>query len=221
MERKGTEHIPKDQRVIIFANAPLPSEKFIRKYLGNDAFIVCADGGANRIVAMDIHPDLIIGDLDSVTQNTLNTLSEVAIIRKPDQDSTDLQKALEFVEHRGAHTVVIFGATGGRSDHFLGNISLLLLFNKRLSIEIIDERCTIRLVDTYLTLTGTPGQIVSLVPFSGAAAGITTTGLKYPLRNETLSQSTRGISNEFSEHEATVTVREGNLLAIIHHPKNT
>lgn len=216
------EHSP-DQadhrpRAVVFASAPLPGESFIKRFIRDGDLLVCADGGANRLVGTSLKPDYIIGDLDSVTVDTLGTLKGACVIHRPDQDSTDLHKALSFVESRGITEVLVFGATGARIDHTLGNLSLLILFKERLDIRFIDELCTIRIVNKELTITGKPGQIVSLWPLDRKAEGVCTTGLKYSLSNEPLLHDSRGISNELRAETATVTVVSGTLLAIIHHP---
>ena len=205
--------------VVIFANGPLPPEEFVKKYVENPDLIVCADGGANRIIDWKIKPDVLIGDFDSVSKETLLELGDIALVRRPEQDTTDLQKALDYVDSRsnGECTVLVFGATGERPDHFLGNISLLPYYQKRLEIEFIDEKYTIKLVGKQLSISGEPGKTVSLWSLSEKATGVTTTGLKYNLKNKTILQGTMGISNELDEPEATVKVRSGNLLAIIHH----
>jgi len=207
------------KRIVIVANGPLPPERIVKKYAENIDLVICADGGANRIVGSVLEPDYLIGDLDSVTLETLNRLKEVKIIRQLDQESTDLCKALEFSERFGARKVFVFGATGERPDHFLGNISLIKTFKGRLEILFIDEWCVIQLIDRTLNIEGTPGQIVSLWPLSHNATGVSTSGLKYPLEDETLRQDTRGISNELAASQAAVKVRGGNLLAIIQHPE--
>lgn len=222
MNDKESEIKSENNDVIIFANGPLPHEKFVKKYLKNAELIICADGGANGIVDWKIKPDILIGDLDSVTKSTLNELGDITIVRRPDQNATDLQKALEYVDSRFDHngTVFIFGATRGRLDHFLGNISLLPRFGNRLNIEIVDEQSAIKFVGNKISISGVPGQTVSLWSLSSKTTGVSTSGLKYNLRNETLSQGTLGISNELDDDEATIKVRSGDLLAIITHQKD-
>jgi len=216
------DHIGKEpghkKRAVIFANAPLPSEPFIRRYLQEDDLIICADGGANRITEYDIRPHYIIGDLDSASLETLSEMEDVKIIRIPEQETTDLFKALKFAENHGAEKVVVFGATGARPDHFLGNISLLGAFKDSLDVQLIDEWCTILLITHAVIIRGVPGQTISLWPLAGEAAGVVTAGLKFQLNGDTLYQDTRGISNELSEETATIKISSGALLAIVQHP---
>jgi thiamine pyrophosphokinase len=211
----------KDKIITIFANGLLPPENLIRSYLEDTDLIICADGGANRIVPLNIKPDYIIGDLDSITLETMSVMTDAKIFRKADQETTDLFKALEFTNHCSASKVRVFGATGERPDHSLGNLSLLKKFKDHFDLVFIDEWCTIRLIKKSFSFSGVPGQTVSLWPLSPKAGGVTTKGLKYPLNNETLYQDTRGISNEMSETEAEIKHRTGDLLVFIHHPAAT
>jgi thiamine pyrophosphokinase len=64
-------------------------------------------------------------------------------------------------------------------------------------------------------LSGSVGELVSLLPVHGDARGVTTTGLAYPLAGETLRAGTsRGVSNVLVETSASVSVADGSLLAI-------
>ncbi len=205
--------------ILVFANGTVPGRKFLKSYLELAEMIVCADGGANKIVDLDIKPDIIVGDLDSVTKSTLNTFDDVTLVRRPEQNATDLQKTLEYIESRGNtdYKIHIFGATGDRIDHFLGNLSMLKKFHGRLSLDLIDEQCSIRYIDSICTVHGVLGQSLSLFPLSGTVFGLTTTGLKYNLTDEELEQNTHGISNEFSESDAAISIKDGGLIIIQHH----
>ena len=217
--KKGDENL-NQKLILVFANGTVPGRDFLESYLKRAEMIVCADGGANKIVELDIKPDIIVGDLDSVTKSTLNTFDDVTLVRRPEQNATDLQKTLEYIESRGNtdHKIHIFGATGERIDHFLGNLSMLKKFHGRLSLDLIDEHCSIRYIDSICTAHGVPGRSLSLYPLSGTVIGITTTGLKYNLTKENLEQDSRGISNEFAESDVAISIKDGGLIIIQHHP---
>jgi thiamine pyrophosphokinase len=210
---------PQPKSILVFANGSIPGNDLLKSYLGSADMIVCADGGANKVIDLGIKPDVIVGDLDSVSKRTLESLEEVTIVRRPEQDSTDLQKTLEYIESKvaGDKTIYVFGATGERVDHLLGNISLLRRFYGKLDIELVDTSCSIRYFEKDSTLSGTPGQIVSLFALHGSAGGVSTKGLKFNLEDESLEQGTRGISNELAGPTVHITVREGGLIVIIQH----
>ncbi len=208
------------KKALIFANGSLPSEKLVYSETENCDVIICADGGANRIINLNIKPDYIIGDLDSVLPETIELFSDAETITVPDQSNTDLEKAVNLCLEREIDTAVILGATGGRLDQFLGNISVLTIFKNQINLVIKDDLTTIMPVNVHLNITGIPGQVVSLFPL-GECNGITTKGLKYSLENESLSPGTRGISNEFYNEEAEVEVQIGDMIVIINSPERT
>jgi thiamine pyrophosphokinase len=220
MKKKNLTVLSGGKPAIIFAKGSLPRFQLIQRYLKNAGIIICADGGADALVHTAIRPDVIIGDLDSITPETLQHFKLSAIQYLPSQEITDLQKALEYVEHLEIKQAIIFGATGGiRIDHLLGNIALIELFKNRIDIEMVDEWCSIKLVHKQITVTGIPGQIISLWSFSDKTTGIVTTGLRYPLHNETMVRGTHGISNEFETNTASISVQKGDLMVIVQHPE--
>ncbi|MFC1561483.1 thiamine diphosphokinase [candidate division KSB1 bacterium] len=220
MEKRDPASEKQSIRAIIFANAPIPSKQFVEHFIQDGDLIICADGGANRIVGYDISPDFIVGDLDSVSLETVRIFQNTKIVRMPEQNNTDLFKSLQFAKKRGIEEVLIFGATGARPDHFLGNLSLLEQFSDSLDIQMIDEDIVIVLVKELLQITGAVGQTVSLWPFSEKVSGVTTEGLEYQLSDETLFKDTRGISNKLNQESASISIKNGSLIAIIHHPEH-
>ena len=148
--------------------------------------------------------------------------TRAAVERHPvDKDATDLELALEAARSRGAGSVVVVGGHGGRLDHLLANALLLA------SPRFAELRVDARMGDAHVTvirdraeLSGAPGTLCSLLPVGGAAIGVETEGLRFPLHHETLDPaSTRGISNEFVATVATVSVAAGVLLAVVPQPR--
>ena len=166
--------------------------------------------------------DLVVGDLDSVSAEALAAAVSAGslIERHPvEKDATDLELALDRAADMDPEHIVVIGGDGGRLDHFLAN-SLLLGHDRyrgsRLSAYMGDAHLFV--VRDHLALHGAVGEVVTLLPLHGPAIGVTTDGLRYPLRGETLDpSSTRGVSNEFVEIEATVRLDAGVLLAITPH----
>jgi len=121
----------------------------------------------------------------------------------------------------GARSVLVIGSAGGRLDHLAA--SLLLLGAERyeaLELDALVGDAVVHVVRGERTLRGSPGDLVTLLPLGGAAEGVTTSGLEYPLAAETLSSgTTRGVSNVFLGEEARVTVASGVVLAICPSPE--
>ena len=184
-----------------------------------DATVIAADGGVDRALALGLRVDLAIGDFDSVSASGLAAAEAAGarVERHPvAKDATDLELALDAAIALRPERIVVIGSAGGRLDHLLG--SLLLLADERYAeARIVAElgHAHVDVVRGSAELAGEPGALVSLLPVHGPANGVTTTGLEYPLDDETLPPgTTRGISNVFTEGDARVTVTHGCLLAV-------
>ena len=183
------------------------------------ATVVAADGGLERALALGLDVDVVIGDLDSASEAAVAAAERAGarVVRHPvAKDATDLELALDEAVALGARRVLVVASAGGRLDHLLA--SLLQLGSDRLAgleLDALVGEALVHVVRGERRLSGTPGEVVTLVPLGGPAAGITTTGLEYPLAAETLAPgSTRGVSNVFAGTDAHVRVTEGVLLAI-------
>jgi thiamine pyrophosphokinase len=209
---------------MIFANGELSNKEKARALLDDDDFIIAADGGTRHIFALGRMPNVVIGDLDSVTKEEIEKIkqSNIDIILFPrDKNETDLELAIQHALTLKPEQIIIIGALGGRLDQTIGNIALTSnvqpsTFNIRLD-DGVEE---ISFCHNESNIYGTIGDTVSLIPWQGEVTGVLTTGLKWPLQSETLyPQKTRGISNEMTNETATVQIKSG-LLLIIHRRLN-
>jgi len=198
---------------------------FAKGAVSDGALLICADGGGEVALAWDLTPDLLVGDMDSISPATLETLAarpgvEVRVV-PAEKDETDLELALLTALERGAKEITILGGLGGRLDHTLGNIYLLAapqLVQAGAKVRLLAEQEEVFVLrgGQTLELPGQPGDILSLIPLTPEARGILTENLYYPLRREPLYIGpTRGISNVFTTGTASVTFEEG-LLLVIH-----
>ncbi|HET9937479.1 MAG TPA: thiamine diphosphokinase [Gaiella sp.] len=181
--------------------------------------VVAADGGADRALALGLSVDVVIGDLDSIAAETLARLEQdgVRVLGHPARkDATDLELALDEAVRLGAGRVLVVASAEGRLDHLLA--SLLLLASDRyaeVELDALVGGALVHVVRGTRSLAGSPGELLTLLALGGPAAGVSTDGLAYPLRAETLDPgSSRGVSNVFEAPEATVTVDRGVLLAV-------
>ncbi len=187
--------------------------------LPRDAVVIAADGGLDRSRALGLRADALVGDLDSVTDAALEQAKRdgVRVVRHPaEKDFTDLELAIDEALALQPARLVVVASAGGRLDHLLA--ALLFLGVDTLAGVEVDAfvgDALVHVVRGERVLTGRPGELVTLVALHGSAAGVTTDGLEYPLRDETLAPgSSRGVSNVFSGPEARIAVSDGVLLAI-------
>ena len=196
---------------------------------GGADLVVAADGGLRWAQKLGVLVDTVVGDMDSVDGAALAEAEAggAEIVRHdPDKDATDLELALRLACDRGASIITLIGGHGGRLDHFLGNIALLAVLPEGVQAQALMGETEIFVIrghgtreaeqqDGELVLNGKPGQLVSLIPWGGHAAGIKTEGLRWPLASETLPLGTsRGISNEMTGTKASVSLESGTLLVI-------
>ena len=184
--------------------------------------IICADGGANAAAAFGWTPQVIVGDMDSVSADVLLELERAGceIIRhSPRKDETDLELALAEAVGRGATEIVVLGATGGRIDHTVANMMLLSLpaLADR-QVRILGGDTEVMLVRGEARVYGRPGDTVSLIPIAGDADGVSTEGLEWELSEGTLLLGyARGVSNVMTAEVARIRVQRG-LLLVTHAP---
>lgn len=204
-------------RIIIFANGELPIIEKARALIKADDYIICADGGTRHALALGLKPNLIVGDLDSVTDVELRKADAKVMQYPRDKNETDLELALNHALERKPTSLLIIAALGNRLDQTLGNISLL----SDPRIATLDIRLDDGIEEVFFCrnqskVRGRSGDIVSLIPWNGAVKGINTNGLRWPLNNETLyPDKTRGVSNEMLDAFAEINIESG-LLLITH-----
>lgn len=203
--------------VAVAGGDPVPSH--VVATLPSDAHVIAADSGLHVALALGLTVDLVIGDMDSVDPRTLGRAraAGVGVEEHPSaKHHTDLALAMDAAVTHGADRVVVVGGHGGRLDHLLAN-ALLLASPVYAGVDVVGRMgdATVHVVRSSTRLTGTPGELVSLLPVHGPARGVTTEGLLYPLHGEDLPPgASRGVSNEFAQPEARVDVASGVLLAV-------
>jgi len=208
---------------LVLANGDLAEPDVIRKRLGHlpARWVIAADGGCAHARTLDLHVDVLIGDLDSIEGPSVERLRSdgAQIIRHPPgKDETDLELALLKARDLGAAEIVVLGAIGNRLDMTLSNVMLLLhpAFQPA-QVALWHGR------ETAFVLRPPGGEVparkgdgVSLVPLAGNAAGVSTEGLAFPLNDETLQvAAARGVSNVVTYEPPRVRLAHGALLVVI------
>lgn len=208
-------------RLVVFANGKLEKiSESSRIIIANADLIIAADGGANHCKQLNIIPDIVIGDLDSIDHELLAdyTKKGLAIHRYPEQkDATDLELALDYAKSKNAVSVHIFGGLGGRWDMSLANI--LLLANVKyqdITITLSGPDCSMQIMHPGKNLVhGDKGQGISILPIKEEARGVTLTGFRYPLSHQTIKfGSSIGVSNIQLSETAIIEFETGILLCI-------
>ena len=203
----------------IFLNGDFDIDKSPFQFPSAGGFNIAVDGGIRHLREINLIPDILIGDLDSVSEQDLEWCKnlQVEIHQYPkEKDQTDFELALDYAMKKNRDKIIVFGALGGRIDHTLANIGLLGNpdYADR-DIRIFSNNEYIYFLHSPTTIKGNIGDIISLIPWGGPVLGVTTTGLQYPLSDEDLlPDRSRGISNVMSSIEAIIQFKKGNLLCV-------
>lgn len=182
-------------------------------------FILAVDGGANHCIKASVIPDLILGDLDSISNETLEFMKEKNIViekfpRK--KDATDTELSLDYLIEKGYRDITLMGVTGSRMDHSLGNIFLLdSLKEKSIEARIIDDNNIIYLVEDNLILSRKDNFFISIIPISNLGINISLKGFEYNLDKRDVDfSSTITISNRVLDEKGIIEIHRGKALVI-------
>jgi thiamine pyrophosphokinase len=214
-------------RAAIVGAGPLRGGRTLAARLRRADLVISADGGLRAVRRLGVRPHVALGDFDSVAAALLVWARRrgTEIIRHPvEKDQTDAEIAVDYALARGAREIEVFGALGGRVDHLLANVGLLLRGargvriggrRRRARVRIVDDGVELFLAERRTPLPGRPGDLVSLLSLTRRASGVHIQGVKYPLRDAVLlAGSSLGVSNEIVAPGAWVGARSGALLVV-------
>jgi thiamine pyrophosphokinase len=209
-------------KILIFANGKPKDGTMVRRAIADSqaALIIAADGGTNIAWHYQQTPNIVIGDMDSLSEQELARVKVQGAEIRPfstEKNETDLELALLCASELGATWIRIIGGIGGRFDQMLANVYLLALPELiDVDIALVAAKQEIRLLQQGIhKLSGEIGDTISLIPVSGDVSGVSTHNLKYPLENETLRFGpARGISNVMQAAQVQITIDSGVLLCI-------
>lgn len=207
-------------KALIILNGEKISKDIMMNLRDESDFILSADGGTDYCFELGIIPDLIIGDLDSISSNSLALLekTKVPIHKFPvKKDKTDSELCIEYLIDMGAEEITIVGAVGSRIDHSIANILLLKrIKDKGIKGRIVHNYNTIYLVDDELVLDRKDGYYVSVIPIDSKGIEITLKGFEYELDNVRIDfTSTHGVSNIIKDNKGYIKVHEGEALVFV------
>ena len=204
------------KKILLIACGEYISKDLIRRHWPLHDVVIAVDGGGNYLPDLTLVPNYVLGDLDSLAPEIKAAWQECCqFISYPvDKDETDLELGIKLAADLGGKKLTILGAAGSRLDHTLTNFGLLI-FAEKLGLEavMVFPFGEARLVSQNFSWYAQPGEAVSLIPLSPEVRGIKTSGLKFPLNNESLYMGkSRGVHNEVSGTRVDISVSEGWLL---------
>ena len=203
-------------KAILLANGSAPRKSLINKLksIGYNK-LVCADGGANTAHKLKLVPDLIIGDLDSISNSVLNYYNKDIKIQKiKRQNDTDVEKALKYLISKKFERVVLLGGTGNRLDHTFCNLGIVLKYFDKIDVDLIHENSLLTAFKGKIKFEAEIGETISVYGFDNKTKFVSD-GLKYPLKNISLKFGEReSTSNEAAKKTVSINSRGGKAFLI-------
>lgn len=205
------------KRCVIISASPELDSDFLKTHIAPNDYLICADGGVDKLIPTGFAPDLIIGDFDSSKNYKYFNDIEVVELQIKKDDTDTLHCAAEAVK-RGFTDIVFLGATGGRLDHTLANLSVLLfLQNNNVNGRIVDKFNEVSLLKQGKNfLTNVRGKTISVMPFACFTAVLSYKGMLYPMEDKVVSADfPYTISNIAVDDNVEIFIRSGTALLII------
>lgn len=202
-------------RALIIANGEIPSLEVVNKLVQNCDFIVACDGGLNHCNRLEIIPNLLCGDLDSIDSDLIDALNSefTDLIQMHNQEKSDLSKTLSYLKDEGFSSIDVIGIEGGRLDHQFGVWSCLIESDSYASLHYEDFVLR-RVPNETIRLQTKLGKIVALHAIK-PCKGVCIRGCKFTLNNEALEIGTRGIHNLAQAEVIEISKVSGELLVMI------
>ncbi len=185
--------------------------------------IIAVDNGLKILNEINVKPNHIVGDFDTVDEKILNIYSNNETIKihkyNPIKDNTDTDIAIKLAIELNSDKIIILGGIGTRIDHVLANIHILkYALDRNIECKMMDENNEIQLINktTVLNKKYITKKYISLIPLTESVEGINLKGFKYELQNGELRIGlSLGISNEIVKEQATIEFEKGILIMIM------
>ncbi|NQV18608.1 MAG: thiamine diphosphokinase [Armatimonadetes bacterium] len=210
MNSDSTEKI-----VVIIANGDTLKQK-LKNCISEEDAIIAVDGGVINCQIVNIIPDFIVGDLDSIRFDLKKYFPAAEIIHNPDQETTDMEKALNLAISLHPKKINVFSAFGKRTDHTIGNILIFhkmikLILDKSIELEIFDNFGKMRVLNSGThEIKGEIGSTVSLFSID-PIQNLTLKGFRYNLKNQDFPNNFLGISNVYESEICEINFDSGIL----------
>lgn len=202
------------KKLLIIANGQGENKTFIKNLAQESDFILALDGGADTALKAALMPNLVLGDLDSISARTKNKIGKEKLLKVARQDNTDLEKGLDFARYFKVPNITIICAQGGRLDFTLSNFSSVFNYIDKANIVFKTSSCDIFPLKKSTKFECKKGAKISLIPM-GNTTGLTLKNLKYSLKNATFKIGQTAVSNIALKNNFEVSFTKGQLLVIV------
>ena len=217
------------RNVVIICDGAFPKSEFPRYLIRTADFLICCDGSLKKflkhsksIFGEQRLPDLVIGDMDSLSAAMMKRYSDI-IVKVDEQEHNDQTKAFRWAMENltGLEHIYIIGATGGREDHTIGNVSLLMEYTRMYDLEgmgvevemVTDHGSAFAVTDTFEMDCGTGRKVSVFCP--DPSLKISSEGLEWPLDNVVFDNWWKATLNRASADRVRLTFSHRSMALIM------
>ena len=183
-----------DFRTVVVANGEVPDSELSLSILNDKRRIVSCDGALQKLLSINIIPDVVVGDGDSLDREELSR-HNIPYHADRSEEYNDLQKALKYCIAKGYDNIVLMGCGGLREDHFIANLSILVMYSEKMRLAMLTEHGVFNVMRGTSMFRSVPGMQVSVFP-SNLHTKLSFSGLKYPVNNRSFNWLWEGSLNE-------------------------
>ena len=122
----------------IVGNGEVPSSELSIRLLRKMERVVCCDGALQKLLSVNITPDVVVGDGDSMDREELSRHS-IPYHADRSEEYNDLQKALKYCQANGYGEVLLLGCGGLREAHFIAHLSILVMYSEKMRLSVVTE----------------------------------------------------------------------------------
>jgi len=204
------------QKLIIVGNGEDWRKEKIISFCQKADFIIAADNGLAILHILDIKPNLIIGDFDSVSPELLEDYSQIPIEKYPaKKDFSDSELCIQKAISMNPKEVILLAMTGNYFDHsYAGIINFFRNYHRAISMKMVTSNSTIFPINETISLSGLKGRRFSLFPLT-TVKQFTMTGSQYNFSKENLSFTDYSISNSIIDNELKINFKTGKLFCVL------
>jgi len=199
--------------VVILANGTFPMHKDAYSKLYHSNFIICCDGAIDKLVKNKIEPNLIIGDMDSISPFLLKKYSNI-VLKNDCQDTNDLSKAILWLIEKNIKNAIIVGATGIREDHSIANIDIVLKYANKINLKIYTDTGKFIIVSKNNIIDSFTGQQISIFSID-TSVQFSSKHLKFKLDGTKLINLHSGALNESENNIFHLNLSHGKALIFL------
>ena len=196
----------------IVANGEVPSSELSIRLLRKMKRIICCDGALQKLLSVNIIPDVIVGDGDSMDREDL-LRHNIPYYADCSEEYNDLQKALKYCIAKGYDNILLMGCGGLREDHFIANLSILVMYSETMNLTMLTEHGVFNVMRGTSIFRSVPGMQVSVFP-SNLHTKLSFSGLKYPVNDRSFNWLWEGSLNEAVGSAFTVEADGGEPVVV-------